>query len=587
MKPRTLRSRVLWLFMTLALAPFLAASLIQYRQAKDEGDWASTAVANVVASEVAEEAERVYREASADARAFALEAQSGTAVASWTPRFPHSVLRIEVWDGLGSSRAVWSTGRQTLVEICGDIGESPAFTFDVAIPAADGRGGQWKATVSADPSVAAMIDPVPTLAGDQASIKVSDGVRGFVSSAGCQLPATAPSAIAERAAGLDDGVLPSVFILSSIPWVVETSVSRAATGNAGGTAAWFLAVAALTAAVATLLFALLLSGVTRSLEDLGKAAERIGQGDFSPWLPPPGDDEAGRLSFAIGHMVDQIREMMGKVKRTGQMAAIGEMASYVAHEIRNPLNSLRLNLQSVQRSADLGTLDSDDMESLEICLGEVSRLDRVVSGVLRLSRPPTSEISLTSLHGVIRDAAGLLSDELDGRQIDLRLDLAATEDWIRADAQQIEAAIINLILNAAEAIASEGEIQVRTRTFPAGQHQMVELVLSDSGPGVPAELRARIFEPFFTSKPGGSGLGLAVVMRTVEEHGGTMRLDEPSGLGQGATFRITFLTMPAVEEIDVPPRRWHLVGLENGRAGRRGIPVSELREATTAAGEGP
>ncbi len=558
-KPRTLRNRVLWLFSALALAPFLLASLVQYRQAEVDADRAAAAVAESLAGTVVARMDRIRSEATTDALSFARALRESEDAADWTPRFPASVRGIEVVDTTGAHLGSWESARPSTSEVCAPPDSGGAFELVVSVPRA---GNAPPASVRVTPDLASAVGrqalPAPLVAGSW--IRIIEGGGAYVTTTGCG-PAGMGSASGPVFGGRsadDDHLFRRERALDGSTWTVRATVSRDLLGFRNGDAGWFFAVAALAALLATLLFRLFLSGVTRSLEQLALAADRIGEGDFSPWLPPPGDDEAGRLSYAIGRMMDRIREMLDKVKRSGQMAAVGEMASHVAHEIRNPLNSLRLNLQSVERAAASGTLDEDDLDSLQTCLREVTRLDRVVSGVLRVTKPASGQVGLTSLHGVIRQATALLKEDLEDRAVVTRFDLGAEGDWIRADAQQIEAALINLMLNAAEAMPDGGQIDLSTQSTVWSGQPAVDFRIADSGPGVPVHLRSRIFDPFFTTKKLGSGLGLAVVMNTVEGHGGHVELLEPSVLGRGATFRIVFPVIVESSELSPAGPRWAL-----------------------------
>ena len=561
-RQRSLRHKVLWLFAILAVAPFLIASLVQYRQAEADGARSVVAVADMIASRTMSEARRIRGESAMDAEHLIAAAADGVAEA-WVPLSPNSLQSIRVFDPDGTERHAWTRESPPLAASCNGPGSTVAFQFTVSLPG-DERSGEpkstWTAEVVPDLSEAVASHWTDRRLTEDAHLQLSDGAGGFLTSAGCTRYVDPEAFVAGGGAtlGLDgDDVYRSRLAMGAVPWHVDAFLTPAALGIRDGTARWFFAVAVVAGLIATILFGMFLAGMTRSLEQIALAADRIGDGDFTPWLPPPGDDEAGRLSYAIGMMSDRLREMLDSVKRSGQMAAVGEMASYVAHEIRNPLNSLRLNLQSVERSARKGILDDDDMESLEISLREVTRLDRVVSGVLKFTRPTPTDIDLTSLHGVILEAVALLGEEMDRRSVDPTLELTAEEDWIRGDAQRIEAALINLLLNAIEAMPDGGSVVITTRNVEQAGDAAVELLITDSGPGIPAEVRERVFDPFFTTKSTGSGLGLAVVMRTVEEHGGIIELEEPTVLHRGATFRVVFPVLRQVAE-QPAPRRWRI-----------------------------
>jgi signal transduction histidine kinase len=321
---------------------------------------------------------------------------------------------------------------------------------------------------------------------------------------------------------------------------------------------------------------------TRSLEELTAAAGDVARGEFLPALPPAGQDEVGRLAGAFSTMVDRIREMMAQLQASRQMAAVGEFAAELAHEIRNPLTSVKLNLQRIDRAVAAEGGPTEAAAPLSIALREVARLERVVRGVLDLGRPRPLEREPVSLNEVAAAAVDAIRPEAEANGIRVRLACTTAPDRVLASADQLRGALLNLLLNGIEAMPGGGELVVATSPGPAAgppllppspsrlarqtlppdePHRFhpplpspplhaprgggvamrtgtIVLTVQDSGPGVPAGARERIFRPFFTTKPGGTGLGLAAALRTVEEHGGRLDLVNGSDAGTGATFRL-------------------------------------------------
>ncbi len=332
--------------------------------------------------------------------------------------------------------------------------------------------------------------------------------------------------------------LGSFVRLTTPPWTV---VMTAGTDNFLGPFrelqngyALFVALVAVSTALA---FSLLINQVMRSLEDLGEAADRIGEGELDPWLPPPSQDEVGRLSYAIGRMAERIRQMVRQVDRSSRMAVVGELASYLAHEIRNPLSSIKLNLQSLSRDANRGTLTTDASHEIDICLREVGRLERVVSSVLKLGNVRPGQVSEGSVHDLLDETLELVRPELDSVGVQAQLSLNTPDSRVKGDLGQLKGVFLNLLLNAADAMPGGGEVRVRTEQG-TGPDPTIVVTVSDDGPGVVAELRDRIFEPFFTTKADGSGIGLSLAAKAVEDHGGRLRLLPPAGLDQGASFAV-------------------------------------------------
>jgi two-component system, NtrC family, sensor histidine kinase HydH len=283
---------------------------------------------------------------------------------------------------------------------------------------------------------------------------------------------------------------------------------------------------------------LLVRRATRSLEELTRAAGEVARGDLLPSLPPAGPDEVGRLSGAFATMVDRIREAMAELQASRQMAAVGEFASELAHEIRNPLTSVKLNLQRIGRAVDAAGGPADAEPPLRIALREVRRLERVVRGVLSLGRRRPVELAPTSLHAVAADALDVVRPQAERQGVTLEAAFRADTDVVLGDPEQLRAAFLNLLLNALEVMPGGGELRVASALRAVdGGRDAVELTVTDTGPGVPPDLRETLFRPFVTRKPDGTGLGLAVAARAVEEHGGRIELD-PDAPGAGAVFRI-------------------------------------------------
>jgi signal transduction histidine kinase len=292
-----------------------------------------------------------------------------------------------------------------------------------------------------------------------------------------------------------------------------------------------LLVIALVGLLAATGFFVVLWRATASLRILTAAADEVGRGNFEPELPATAGDEVGRLARAFELMTGRVREMMAQVERGRQMAAVGEFANEIAHEIRNPLTSIKLNLQALERGARLGQVASQLVRPLEISLREVHRLDRVVHGVLRLGRGRSVERSAVALRQVVQRAVDVARPQLEHRGVRVAVVQSADVDEVVADAAQLEAAVLNLLLNAAEATPPGGLVRVSVEAADRGDPTSaphVRVCVRDAGDGVATELRERIFQPFFTTKPGGTGLGLALAQRTAEEHGGSLTLVEDS-----------------------------------------------------------
>jgi signal transduction histidine kinase len=223
-------------------------------------------------------------------------------------------------------------------------------------------------------------------------------------------------------------------------------------------------------------------------------------------------------------MTRRVRETMADIERIRQMAAVGEFASQIAHEIRNPLTSIKLNMQKLERSSRAGRMPSETERPLEITLREIDRLDRVVHGVLQLGRARASSRGRVDLGRIVAQTADVARPQLERRGVQLLLRDVAEADGpeIQGDANLLSGALLNVMLNAGEASPAGGVVQVDL----ARNDTSVSVRVRDTGPGIPPDARERVFEPFYTTTASGTGLGLALAQRTVEEHGGTIRAED-------------------------------------------------------------
>ncbi len=322
-----------------------------------------------------------------------------------------------------------------------------------------------------------------------------------------------------------------------------------------------------------LLLAALVAGVflvsTRramaSLEALTKASERLGKGDLAPPLPPSGPDEGGRLSAAFGLMVGEVRQMLHRVEETRQMAIMGELASSISHEIRNPLTSIKLNLQGLDQEAQAEGMSDSSVRSLRICLREVAHLEEAVRKILDLARTHPPVKVETSLHDTLSEAVELLQTQLDSHRVEVQVGFKAADDLVLADPEELKSVFVNLIVNAEEAMPEGGTVTIITEN-PSGEGSegTIRVRVTDQGPGVPEEVREQIFRPFVTTKTEGTGFGLAIARLAVPEHEGRIRLEAGAESDRGANQGATFL-------VELPLHRSSPVWAEGGKkdGGRR------------------
>jgi signal transduction histidine kinase len=292
-------------------------------------------------------------------------------------------------------------------------------------------------------------------------------------------------------------------------------------------------------------FFLLLGRATASLDGLTMAADRVGRGDLNPDLPPAGTDEVGRLSAAFGLMTARIREMIAQVETSRQMGVLGRFAAELSHEIRNPLTAIKINLQGLARDARDGRLPDDSRRAIDMALREIKRLDLAVKTALRTGRPPADPRPF-HLHEVLAESVELVRPQAQERGVQVRVSLDATGDVLSGDGEAIRGAVLNLLLNAIEAMTAGGTLRVTTSSQERDGAPVIDVRIRDDGPGIPPELRDRVFRPFFTTKHEGTGLGLSVALQTVRAHAGTLTLgDAEPGTELAITLPVRTAGVPA------------------------------------------
>ncbi len=246
-------------------------------------------------------------------------------------------------------------------------------------------------------------------------------------------------------------------------------------------------------------------------------------------------------------MVVENSKLYDKMRERDRLAALGEMAAGLAHEIRNPLGAIKGAAQFLEPTR----LPGEDGEFVEVIVEEVNRLNGVVSAFLDYSRPLKQNFGPTDVGEVVSRTVKLIINDVPGN-VTLRDEISEGLPRVDADAEQLKQVLINLVQNAVQALSGRpGVITLRTskaeRFSDFRAAEFVELQVSDDGPGIPAEQQLNIFVPFFTTKQKGTGLGLAICQRIVKNHGGTISVQ--SRQGEGSTFTIR---LPALSE-DAPP----------------------------------
>ena len=307
---------------------------------------------------------------------------------------------------------------------------------------------------------------------------------------------------------------------------------------------------------------ILARSLTRPITALSQAMVVVGGGQLDHPIDISAHDEIGDLARSFADMTGQLRrsqeemhrlnaELAGKVAQleraqdqlvqSEKLASIGEMAAAVAHGLRNPLASLRASAQLVQRHP----ASPSAREQLQSIVEEVDRLDRRVTHLLTFSRPAPFHPLPERIGAVVQGVLPAFAERLRAQQVTLTLDIAATVPDIPLDPMKMEQVLLELIGNALDAMPTGGHLTLAARAAAGpGQADGLAFEVRDTGCGIAAEALPLVGQPFFTTRPEGTGLGLATARRFVEQHGG--RLDLESRAGQGTTISIWLPVAPPI-----------------------------------------
>ena len=249
------------------------------------------------------------------------------------------------------------------------------------------------------------------------------------------------------------------------------------------------------------------------------------------------DDRAVSPQETLGalltlHDVESVREIESDLELSRRLAAIGRLTAGVGHEVKNPINAIVVHLELMRNK--LGDSDHRAMRHLEVIESEIQRLDRVVQTLVDFSRPVELQLKEQDLRRVVSGVLMLASAELETRDIQLESDLPDRPVLAKVDSDLLKQALLNVVLNGAQAMAEGGQLKVRL----SEDGRMAVLSIHDQGAGIPADVRDKIFDLYFTTKKDGSGIGLAMTYRIVELHNGSIEVE--SDATHGTTFILRF-----------------------------------------------
>src|SRR5437660_700300 len=311
----------------------------------------------------------------------------------------------------------------------------------------------------------------------------------------------------------------------------------------------------LVALVVSALLAALVTGITLApLRDITVQLDRISAGQFDALHPGAQTLEASggpkRVNVSV-QAIQEAGERMGalvtlrdldslesigtQLRVSERLAALGRITAGVAHEVKNPLNSMRLWLENLKESLSFDGFydgDSPSRQAVQVLDKEIDRLDQVVKRFLDFTRPVDVRLEATQLAELLKEVLEIAKPQLEKSNIQIAQLLPIDVPEVYVDRALLKQAVLNLVLNASEAMPNGGQL----RLVLSRRGEMAEITVGDTGKGIPPENQQKIFQLFFTTRPGGSGIGLASTFRIVQLHNGS--IDFTSEVGRGTTFRI-------------------------------------------------
>lgn len=285
-------------------------------------------------------------------------------------------------------------------------------------------------------------------------------------------------------------------------------------------------------AVSALIFLLIRRLVIRPLRRLEDSAAAIGRGNFDVPIAIHSDDEIGDVERAMASMQQAIRLSVSRQVETEKMSALGHLSAGIAHEIRNPLFAVRNDLDYLRR---LHGSDAREHEVYRDMEAAVQRIGNTVSAVLGYARPHRPEYGHHTFDDVLRPCMSLLGKQLEKERIEVTIALDPDVPAVEMDSHQMEQVFVNLLTNAMRACGDgPGKVTITGRRLGSS----VEIRVEDTGRGIEATDLVRVFDPFFTRSRDGTGLGLTIVRRIVDQHHGSIRVESQPGRGAAFVMRI-------------------------------------------------
>ena len=286
---------------------------------------------------------------------------------------------------------------------------------------------------------------------------------------------------------------------------------------------------------------ILLRFVRQPIQEMTAKMAKVENGDLSVRLTPRNRDEMGQLMGSFNSMVDNLEQTKielekyhyQQMERADRLAAVGEMSTGIAHEIKNPLACISGAISVLADDYDVNDPRRDVVTKI---LEQINRLDKTATDLLAFGKPGTPEFSYVDINELLKKTLFFVAQHPEARNVERVLELTRELPPVWIDVKQIQQVFFNIIINAIQAMPEGGLLTLTTESVQRDESQFVKVTIHDTGKGIEAEVLAKIFVPFFTTKTQGTGLGLPICRQLVEHNHGSIEVE--SSLQQGTTFSI-------------------------------------------------
>lgn len=306
---------------------------------------------------------------------------------------------------------------------------------------------------------------------------------------------------------------------------------------------WMLGIAAVVILLVALISHLIGRNLANPIKDLVQFTRQVAGGDLEQQCAVKTHDEIGDLAIAFNQMTQDLRDLRNEVIQSERLATAGKMAASFAHEIRNPLSSMRMFAQMLRQKRDLS--ESRREQSMQCILEEIERIDVIVKGLMDFARPAMLELERHPPNAVLQEVLDLMEANLNHHQISLIKKFHPDLPHCLFDRDKLKQAFMNIVLNAIEAMPEGGTLEIQTthdfkdsKQTESKESGTVCIGVIDTGVGIPPDELERLFEPFVTTKSQGTGLGLANAKRVLEQHGGEISIESTVGTGTKVSLRL-------------------------------------------------